>query len=89
MLVNRGTLADMGGVNAIRSYLIDDCALAKLIKSDNSIWIGLTGRTHSLRAYNDLSEIWNLVTRAAFVQLNYSVTLMTGTVISMALISGR
>ena len=86
MLVNRGTLVDMGGVSVIRSHLIDDCALANLIKSHNPIWIGVAGRTHSLRAYNELSEIWNLVTRTAFVQLNYSVPLMTGTVLGMALI---
>ena len=44
MLVRREALAEAGGMAAIRSALIDDCALAKKLKAHGPIWIGLTDR---------------------------------------------
>ena len=86
MLVSRQTLVEVGGVEEIKERLIDDCALAALIKPHKPIWLGLSEKTVSLRAYQELSEIWNMVARTAFVQLNHSVVALIGTVIGMVLI---
>ena len=42
MLVRRAALADAGGIKEIRGALIDDCALAALMKRQGPIWLGLT-----------------------------------------------
>ena len=43
-----------GGIEAIRGALIDDCALAKVLKAQGPIWLGLTERVHSIRPYPDV-----------------------------------
>jgi len=86
MLVRRDTLAEAGGIAAIRDALIDDCALARLINARGPVWLGLAARTRSLRAYDGLSEIWDMVARTAFVQLDHSALQLIGTVIGMAVI---
>ena len=86
MLVHRDTLEDVGGIAAIRGELIDDCALARLIKAHGSIWLGLAPRTRSLRTYNSLSEIWDMVARTAFMQLNHSVSELLSTIMGMVVI---
>jgi hopene-associated glycosyltransferase HpnB len=86
VLVRRKALAEAGGIAAIKDQLIDDCALARIIKARGPIWLGLTERAHSLRVYDHLSEIWHMVARTAFVQLDHSVLQLIGTVIGMAVI---
>ena len=44
MLVQREALAARAGSQAIRGALIDDCALARLMKRQGPIWLGLTER---------------------------------------------
>jgi hopene-associated glycosyltransferase HpnB len=72
MLVRRQSLQAAGGVEAIRSELIDDCALARLLKSHGPIWLGLTRRVHSVRAYANVGEIRDMVVRSAYAQLRFS-----------------
>ncbi len=86
MLVRGTALERIGGVESIRDALIDDCALAARIKEDGPIWLGLTGTTRSLRAYETLAGIWRMVARTAFVQLGYSTWLLLGTVLGMVVI---
>ena len=43
--------AAAGGIEAIRGALIDDCALARALKPQGPIRLGLTERAHSIRAY--------------------------------------
>ncbi|MDP6173749.1 MAG: glycosyltransferase, partial [Rhodospirillales bacterium] len=86
MLVRRGLLDKVGGVTAIRDAIIDDCALARLIKPHAPIWLGLGQATRGLRPYGGLGDIWRMVTRTAFVQLNYSALLLAGTVLAMLII---
>jgi hopene-associated glycosyltransferase HpnB len=86
MLVRRNVLAAAGGIAAIRNEVIDDCALARLLKPLAPIWLGLTHRSHSLRRYDTLGEIWAMVARTAFVQLRFSYLLVCGTTLAMALI---
>ncbi len=83
MLVRRTALSAAGGVAAIRDRLIDDCALAARIKERGRIWLGLSETTRSLRAYRSLGEIWKMVARSAYVQLDHSPVLLLATVIGM------
>jgi hopene-associated glycosyltransferase HpnB len=85
MLVRRDALRQAGSMAAIRGALIDDCALAKLLKARGSIWIGLTERVHSIRAYPALADIRAMVARTAYAQLGYSPLLLAGTVAGLML----
>jgi hopene-associated glycosyltransferase HpnB len=86
MLVGRDVLRGAGGLAAIRGALIDDCALAKLLKAHGPIWIGLTERVHSIRAYPRLADIRRMVSRTAYAQLGYSPVLLAGTIAGLALV---
>jgi hopene-associated glycosyltransferase HpnB len=85
MLVRRDVLHDAGGMAAIRGALIDDCALAKLLKARGPIWIGLTERVRSIREYPAVADIRGMVARTAYAQLRYSPLLLAGTVLGLAL----
>jgi hopene-associated glycosyltransferase HpnB len=77
ILVETRVLEDLGGFAAWRGELIDDCALARRVKSlGYQTWIGLTHSVRSLRRYGDLEAIWNMVARTAFKQLRYSTLLL-------------
>lgn len=87
MLVRRAALNRIGGLQAIRDKLIDDCGLAREIKSTGgAVWIGLARHTNSIRVYDTLGEIWRTVARTAFHQLRYSPLLLIGTLIGMLLL---
>jgi hopene-associated glycosyltransferase HpnB len=85
MLVRRDALVRAGGMTAIRDALIDDCALAKKLKAQGPIWIGLTQNVSSIRGYPALADIRHMVSRTAYAQLRYSPLLLAGTVIGLAL----
>ncbi|MBS0231980.1 MAG: glycosyltransferase [Proteobacteria bacterium] len=86
MLVNRKSLERAGGIAAIRNALIDDCALGNLLKKQGPIWLGLSDRVMSLRAYDGFDEIRRMVARSAYAQLRYSPILLLGTIIAMTVI---
>ncbi|MBL1203587.1 MAG: glycosyltransferase [Nostoc sp. GBBB01] len=119
ILIRREALERIGGIQAIRQALIDDCALAAAVKRSGveedagtwgrsdaeifsfpasprlpisvssprgRIWLGLSTLTHSLRPYNSLATIWDMVARTAYTQLNYSPLLLLGTLVGMTLI---
>ncbi len=89
ILLRSTALAEAGGIQVIRQALIDDCALAQAIKSNQGrIWLGLSASTRSLRPYPSLETIWEMVARTAFTQLNYSPLLLGGTLIGLFLIYG-
>jgi hopene-associated glycosyltransferase HpnB len=85
MLVRLDGLRQAGGMAAIRAALIDDCALAKTLKARGPIWIGLTERVHSIRAYAAIDDIRRMVARTAYAQLDYSPLLLAGTILGLAL----
>ena len=85
MLVRRDTLQQAGGLATIRNALIDDCALAKVLKGHGPISIALTDRVHSIRAYPAIADIRRMVSRSAYAQLHYSPLLLAGTVVGLAL----
>ena len=88
MLVRVSALRRIGGIAAIRGALIDDCALARAIKPDGAIWLGLSGTVVSLRPYRSLGDFWRMIVRSAFEQLDNSVPALLGTVLGMVLIYG-
>jgi hypothetical protein len=85
MLMRREALERAGGIAAIRGEIIDDCALARRLKTIGAIWLGLTRRAHSLRPYGGLAAIGRMVARSAYAQLRYSPLLLMGTLVGMAL----
>ena len=87
ILIKTDTLAKIGGIASIKDALIDDCTLAKQVKSNGGkIWLGLTNKTVSLRPYDTLNSVWDMVSRTAFDQLHYSWLLLIGTVIGLTLV---
>jgi hopene-associated glycosyltransferase HpnB len=85
MLVRREKLRAAGGMASIRSALIDDCALAKELKAQGPIWIGLTDGVRSVRAYPEVEDIRRMVSRTAYAQLRYSPLLLAGTILGLAI----
>jgi hopene-associated glycosyltransferase HpnB len=86
VLQKRAALERMGGLQAIRGEVIDDCALARAVKrTGGGIWMGLTRKSVSLRAYTTFGEIRDLIARTAFTQLGYSSLLLVGTLLGMLL----
>jgi hopene-associated glycosyltransferase HpnB len=86
ILLRREALVRIGGFAAIRGEVIDDCALAKAIKaSGGKVWMGLTRKSESSRAYKTFEEIRDLIARTAFTQLRYSALILAGTLAGMFL----
>jgi hopene-associated glycosyltransferase HpnB len=86
-LVRRTALEKAGGVAAIRGAVIDDVALAGLVKRDGGrIWLGLGDFCESVRPYPGLSSLWQMIARSAYAQLRHSVLLLVGTVAALALV---
>ena len=86
ILLRSQALQRIGGLPAIRSEVIDDCALARAVKRrDGRLWMGLTRASVSLRAYTTFAEIRDMIARTAFTQLRYSPLLLLGTLLGMLL----
>ena len=72
------------GLEPIRGALIDDVALATLLKQDgNRCWLGLTTDIRSARPYPRLASLWHMVARSAYTQLRYSPLLLAGTIVGL------
>jgi hopene-associated glycosyltransferase HpnB len=82
MLVRREVLAAAGGLEPIRGALIDDVALASLLKRQAGArcWLGLSTQVVSRRQYPRLADLWDMIARSAYVQLRYSPALLAATV---------
>ena len=77
IMMKSDTLKAIGGFAAIKATLIDDCALARRVKQKGyRTWLGLTRDVYSHRPYGDLGPIWEMVSRTAFHQLKYSLSLL-------------
>jgi len=86
-LVRRLTLERAGGLEAVRGAVIDDVAIARLIKrSGGRIWLGLGDFVDSVRPYPRLGDLWRMVARSAFSQLRYSAAVLIGTVLALAVV---
>lgn len=86
MLIDRAALAHAGGIAAIRSALIDDCAMGALMKREGPIWLGLTHRSDSIRPYDDWRSIAAMISRSAYAQLGYDPAMLAGTLAGLALL---
>jgi hopene-associated glycosyltransferase HpnB len=82
MLIRRGMLERIGGIGAIRTALIDDCALARAVRNAGGrVWLGISaGEVVSVRNYGRAAEIRAMIARSAFAQLRHSRWLLAGTV---------
>jgi hopene-associated glycosyltransferase HpnB len=86
MLVRPKALIRIGGLQSIRSELIDDCALAHAIKeSGGAIRLGLTRTAHSTRRYGSFAEVGRMISRSAFYQLHHSWWLLAATLLGLGL----
>ncbi len=86
ILLRSDSLRMIGGFQALRNAIIDDCSLARMIKkSGNRTWIGLSHSVRSHRPYASLSNFWEMVERTAFTQLRYSSWLLLTTTFIMLL----
>lgn len=86
VLVRRRMLERIGGLESIRSQIIDDCALAARIKqAGGGTWLGLGHDVRSERGYAGLSGVWHVVARTAYTQLAYSPLRLLGTVVALLL----
>jgi hopene-associated glycosyltransferase HpnB len=87
MLISRAALGKAGGLEPIRGALIDDVALATLLKRDGTrCWLGLTTEVRSVRPYPRLTDLWHMIARSAYTQLRYSPPLLTGTIAGLLLL---
>ncbi|MBV8934547.1 MAG: glycosyltransferase [Alphaproteobacteria bacterium] len=85
MLIRASTLDRIGGIDGIRGEIIDDCALARRVKSVGQVWLGPARQTISIREYRAVRPIWDMVVRSAFAQLDYSPVMLVLTVAMLVL----
>jgi hopene-associated glycosyltransferase HpnB len=87
MLIRKTALDMAGGLEPVRGALIDDVALATLLKRDgNRCWLGLTRRIASIRPYPRMADLWHMIARSAYTQLRYSPVLLAGTILGLAVL---
>tara|TARA_B100000674_G_scaffold66133_1_gene45724 strand:+ start:162 stop:1280 length:1119 start_codon:yes stop_codon:yes gene_type:complete len=72
--------------NYIKDKVIDDCNIARLLKKEGKIWLGLTNRIKSNRNYEKFGDLRKMIARTAFEQLKYSITLVILSTFGMLLI---
>jgi hopene-associated glycosyltransferase HpnB len=86
ILIRPQALERIGGLQSIRSSIIDDCALARTVKaSGGRLSLALTRDACSLREYPSFEAIGSLISRTAFAQLGHSYLALAGTLVGMAL----
>lgn len=86
LLLRREALARAGGIARLRGEVIDDCAFGRIMKEQGPIWLGLTASERSIRSYMGLADVWKMVARSAFTQLQYSWLLLAGTMLGLGLL---
>jgi hopene-associated glycosyltransferase HpnB len=86
LLIRPRALARIGGLEAIRSRIIDDCALARAVKeSGGRVWLGLARDSRSLRSHDSFAGIGAIISRTAFAQLEHSWLLLAATLLALFL----
>jgi hypothetical protein len=77
LLIQSQVLTKLGGYQAIRGRVIDDCALAAAVKRRGArTWIGLSREVISRRNCHGVTQVRDLVARTAFTQLGHSTALL-------------
>jgi hopene-associated glycosyltransferase HpnB len=85
ILARWDALQAIGGIQSIRGALIDDCALGAKLKTQGPIWLGFSPHVRSVRPSEDVATVGRMISRTAFAQLRYSILIVIGTVLIMAL----
>jgi hopene-associated glycosyltransferase HpnB len=86
VLIRTEALQRIGGINAIKSSLIDDVALAKSVKKSGAIFLGHSGLAASIRPYPNFADLWRMISRTAFTQLRYSPALLALTLLALTVV---
>jgi hopene-associated glycosyltransferase HpnB len=72
---------------SVRGAVIDDVATGRAVKQAGGlIWLGLAEGVESVRPYEGLGALWNMVARSAYAQLRHNPLLLAGTVCGLALV---
>jgi hypothetical protein len=79
-------LERIGGIEAIQREIIDDCALARRMKKEGGIWLGLTERSVSLRAYPRIADVGRMISRSAYAELKYSPLRLAAVLLGMTVV---
>ena len=86
VLIRPEILEKVGGFESIRGEIIDDCSLAARIKGvGGKLWLGVSRETRSIRGYETLSNVCDMISRTAFNQLRHSLLLLIACIIGMML----
>jgi hopene-associated glycosyltransferase HpnB len=86
VLIRREALERIGGIESMKSALIDDVTLAKAVKRGGPIYLGHSGLAVSVRRYPRALDLWQMIARTAFTQLHYSMPLLALTLAGLALV---
>jgi hopene-associated glycosyltransferase HpnB len=86
VLIRRAALDRIGGIESIKTALIDDVALAKAVKRGGPIFLGHSQLAASVRRYPQFQDLWHMIARTAFTQLRYSAGLLLLTVAALTVI---
>lgn len=86
ILLRRSALDRAGGMAVIRSEVIDDCALAKAVKSTGGkLWLGITSTAVTIGGYGSAGAIGGMISRTAFTLLRHSPLRLAGALFGMFL----
>lgn len=87
ILLERAMLRRIGGIDALKGALIDDCTLALCVKQAGGLlYLGHSQLARSIRPYPGPADIWRMIARTAYVQLRFSPLLLVLTVLGMLLV---
>ena|ERR1700722_8963829 len=86
ILIRRTALDRIGGLDAMKSALIDDVRLAQLVKKIGPIYLGQSGLASSIRRYAKFGDIWRMISRTAFTQLRYSAAFLSVAIIGLTVL---
>jgi hopene-associated glycosyltransferase HpnB len=85
ILIRPSVLEQIGGIASIQNEIIDDCALARRVKSVGKVWLGTTEHTRSIREYPSWRPIGTMIARCAFAQTGNSGAILFITLILLML----
>lgn len=87
ILLRRDMLRQIGGIEALKGALIDDCTLAACVKqAGGRLYLGHSCLARSIRPYPSAADIWRMIARTAYVQLRFSPILLGLTVVAMLVV---
>lgn len=89
LLVRADLLERSGGLSAMRGAIIDDVTLARQVASAGGrLWLGLDEDVRSLRDHRRLGQLWQMVARSAYTELDHSPLKLAGALAGLLLLFG-